>query len=93
MLQKVEQAAKNIYQVSSTEGSLRNQRGPLGMLSKMGGRLISFYADDLADLLLDDYLIETAKELQKIEQSAKKDYSGEEAKHTAEMLLKTLVDY
>ena len=63
------------------------------MLSKMGGRLISFYADDLAELLLNDFLIDTAKELQSIEKSAKKDYSGEEAKQTAQLLLKTLVDY
>ena len=54
------------------------------MLSKMGGRLISFYADDLAGLLLNDFLIDTAVELQQIEKSAKKDYSGEEAKQTAE---------
>jgi hypothetical protein len=54
------------------------------MLSKMGGRLISFYADDLADLLLNDFLIDTAIELQKIEGSARKDYSGDEAKHLAE---------
>jgi len=34
------------------------------MLSKMGGRLINFYADDLAELLLNDFLAETALELQ-----------------------------
>ena len=39
------------------------QKGPLGMLSKMGGRLINFYADDLAELLLNDFLAETALEL------------------------------
>ena len=44
------------------------------MLSKMGGRLISFYADELADMLIDDYLKETAIELQNIEQSEKKNY-------------------
>jgi hypothetical protein len=33
------------------------------MLSKMGGRLINFYADDLAELLLNDFLAETALEL------------------------------
>lgn len=42
-------------------------KGPMGMLAKMGGRIISFYADELAEMLLDDYLIETALELQKIE--------------------------
>jgi hypothetical protein len=29
----------------------------------MGGRLINFYADDLAELLLNDFLAETALEL------------------------------
>ena len=29
------------------------------MLAKMGGRLISFYADDLAELLFEDFLSET----------------------------------
>jgi hypothetical protein len=33
------------------------------MLSKMGGRLIAFYADDLAELMLNDFLAETAAEL------------------------------
>jgi hypothetical protein len=41
----------------------------------MGGRLISFYSDDIAELLLDDFLAETALELQKMEKDAKKDYS------------------
>jgi hypothetical protein len=30
------------------------------MLSKMGGRMIAFYADDLAELMLNDFLAETA---------------------------------
>lgn len=59
----------------------------------MGGRLISFYADDLTELLLNDFLIDTAMELQKIEQSERKDYSGQEAKHLADTLLKTIIDY
>jgi hypothetical protein len=37
--------------------------GPIGMLSKMGGRLITFYSDDLAELMLNDFLIEVALEL------------------------------
>ncbi len=37
------------------------------MLARMGGRMISFYADELTELLLDEYLIDTASELQKIE--------------------------
>jgi hypothetical protein len=44
-------------------GSLGARGGPIGMLSKMGGRLISFYADELADLMLNDFLGDTAIEL------------------------------
>ena len=33
------------------------------MLSKMGGRLITFYADDLANLLFEDILTETVADL------------------------------
>ena len=69
------------------------RKGPLGMLSKMGGRLISFYADDLAEMLLQDFLGETANELQRLESKQLKDYSGEEAKIFAESLMKNLVDY
>lgn len=60
MLERVEQAAKNVKIANSTNPM---QKGPLGMLSKMGGRLINFYADDLAELLLNDFLAETALEL------------------------------
>jgi len=37
--------------------------GPISMLSKMGGRLINFYSDNLSEMLLDDFLIEVAMEL------------------------------
>jgi hypothetical protein len=48
------------------------------MLSKMGGRLIAFYSDDLAALLLDDFLTETILDLQKIEARQNKQVSTEE---------------
>ena len=64
LLRRVEEAARNV-RVASDTGPLK--KGPLGMLSKMGGRLISFYADDITELLLDDYLKETAVELQRME--------------------------
>jgi len=57
LLKRVEEAAKNV-KLANDGGPLK--KGPLGMLSKMGGRLISFYADDLADMLLQDFLGETA---------------------------------
>ena len=46
-----------------SDPQMRQMSGPIGMLSKMGGRLINFYADDLTELLLNDFLAETAKEL------------------------------
>ncbi len=50
LLKRVEEAAKNVKIANDNNGPLK--KGPLGMLSKMGGRLISFYADDLAEMLL-----------------------------------------
>ena len=44
------------------------------MLSKMGGRLIAFYADDLAELLFNDFLTETINDLQTIELKTKSKY-------------------
>ena len=38
------------------------------MLSKMGGRMMHFYSDDLAEMLLDDILVDTVQELQVVEQ-------------------------
>lgn len=69
--------------MASSQNPIRRNKGPVGMLAKMGGRLISFYSDELTDLMLNDFLIDTAKELQKLEQTQRKDFSGEEAKFTA----------
>jgi len=41
----------------------------------MAGRLITFYADDLASLLFEDILTETVQDLQKNEVLARKEYS------------------
>ena len=57
------------------------------MLSRMGGRIISFYADDLADLLLDDFLKETAEDLQNIEKLTKKNYAERETEQLAKNIL------
>ena len=51
LLRRVEEAARNVRIANSSQGGAL-KKGPLGMLSKMGGRLISFYADDLTELLL-----------------------------------------
>ena len=57
------------------------------MLSRMGGRIISFYADDLADLLLDDFLKETAEDLQNIEKLTRKNYAERETEQLAKNIL------
>lgn len=49
LLKRVEEAAMNV-KIASEGNPLR--KGPLGMLGKMGARMINFYADDLAELLL-----------------------------------------
>ena len=48
------------------------------MLSRMGGRLIAFYADDLTELLFEDFLTETVSDLQRIERVAEKQYAQNE---------------
>jgi hypothetical protein len=45
------------------KAKLSGQPGAMGMLSKMGGRLVAFYADDLAEMILEDYLTETVMDL------------------------------
>lgn len=57
------------------------------MISSIAGRFISFYADDLSSMILDDILIDTAKELNQIEQMTWKVYAGEETKILAEDML------
>ena len=54
------------------------------MISKISGRYISFYADELTDMLLDDFLLETAEALNENERKTRKTYVGEEAKTMAE---------
>jgi hypothetical protein len=43
------------------------------MLSKMGGRYVAYYADDLASMLIEDLLKETAEDFNKIEQKSRKE--------------------
>ena len=63
------------------------------MLSKMGGRFISFYAEDLSDMLFEDFLTETVKELQRIEKIAKKEYKDNEVKQLADDMLLMVADF
>lgn len=63
------------------------------MLAKMGGRLISFYADDLAELMLEDFLAETVIDLQRIEKLTRKEYATAETQVLAENLLDFISQY
>ena len=63
---------------------MKDRADTLGMISRLSGRYISFYADDLAEMLIDDLLEDTAEELDKIERVTRKIYAGEEAKTMAE---------
>lgn len=63
------------------------------MISRISGRYISFYADDLASMLLDDILVDTVKELEVIEKQTRKVYVGEESKVLAEDMLVMISSY
>ena len=63
------------------------------MLSKMAGRLITFYADDLANLLLEDILAETVADLQQIEQQTKRQYAEKETEAVMKNILGVLAEY
>ena len=54
LLKRVEEAAERVKHAQS-----QGKSGPVSMLAKMGGRMINFYADDLAEMLLNDFLGET----------------------------------
>ena len=62
ILKRVELASEMIKKTGAHK-SLSQQPGPVGMLAKMGGRLITFYSDDLANLIFEDILSETVKDL------------------------------
>jgi hypothetical protein len=59
----------------------------------MGGRLVAFYADDLTELLVEDFLHETVVELQRIEKIAEKQYESSEVQNLAENIMGALADY
>ena len=53
------------------------------MLSKMGGRYVAYYADDLASMLIEDLLRETAEDFNKIEQKSRKERVSQETEAIA----------
>lgn len=56
----MEQVDQQITNAGFTK-RLKDQTNAIGMISKIAGRYISFYSDDLADMLIDDILEETVR--------------------------------
>ena len=63
------------------------------MLSKMCGRMMHYYSDDLTDMLLDDILEGVAKDLQAIELKQRETNVVHESKAMAENILKHITDF
>jgi len=95
MLDRVEQAQKNIEIARATHGGNLSgvEQTGIGMISRMGGRMIHYYSDDLTDLLLDDILADTVRELQANEQKARTQVKTTESKELAENLLMHIAEY
>lgn len=66
---------------------LRDKANAIGMISKISGRFISFYADDLASMILEDILTETAIDMNRIEEMTWTVYAGQETKVFAEDMI------
>ena len=92
ILKRVELASDRVKSMKG-QGSLSGQPGPVGMLSKMAGRLITFYADDLANLLFEDILSETVRDLQKIESQTQKVYREKHTEGVMKDILGVLAEY
>ncbi len=92
ILKRVELASERVKQTKN-HGTLSSQPGPVGMLSKMAGRLITFYSDDLASLIFEDILSETVTDLQKIESLTRKQYAEKETEAVVNNILELLADY
>ena len=92
ILKRVEEAQQTIKR-SGLHHRLSEQPGPVGMLSKMGGRLIAFYADDLAELMFEDFLSETVKELQEIEGRTRSKFPDQETNKIAADILDVIKEY
>jgi hypothetical protein len=87
MLKRVEQAQYNVEMARATHagpsdssntlrGLLSQQEGKVGMMARMGGKLMNFYADDLTDALLDDLLGDIVIDLQHIEAKERKKHEA-----------------
>jgi hypothetical protein len=72
---------------------LKDQANTLGMISRIAGRYVSFYSDELAEMLLDDMLEDTVYEMQHIENQTKKTYLNEQQQIIAQEMMSMLVDF
>ena len=93
ILKRVEEASDRVKSVKGHGGSLSGQPGSVGMLSKMAGRLITFYADDLANLLFEDILSETVQDLQQIDTKTRKVYQEKHTESVMKDILGVLAEY
>ena len=59
----------------------------------MGGRMMHYYADDLADMMLDDMLADVAIDLQVIEHKQRDKVTINESKALAENIMKHITDF
>ena len=80
MLQKVEQAQRNIDLAKHANTLSGQEAHGIGMLSKMGGRMMHYYADDLAEMMLEDMLGDVAIDLQQIEHKQRDKHVVHESK-------------
>ena len=55
--------------------------------------MMYYYADDLTEMLVDDILADTVKELQQIEEKERSNQAVNEGQQLAQNLLKHVVDY
>ena len=107
LLQRVEQAQVNAMMARKTHetlesfagtkpslrGLLSQQEGKVGVMARMGGRLINFYSEDLTNMLLDDILVEVVRDLQHIESLEKNKQTVHQTKELAHNLLKEVMNY
>ena len=89
IMDKVDQQLHNV----GITKRFKDQANAVGLVSKIAGRYISFYSDELAEMLLDDILEDTVFEMQKIEQQVEKTYVNDQQQLMAQEIMNMLIDY
>lgn len=88
----MDQVDQQINNVGFTQ-RLKDQANAVGMVSKIAGRYISFYSDDLTEMLLDDILEDTVHEMQHIENQTKRTYMNDQQQMFAQEIMEMMIDY